>query len=93
MNNTFFNKDIFPNQNQYNNVKQPMNTNYNIPLEPLYIESIIRLNRGKQVKVYMTFPTSNEIIEFKGIIEQSGKDNLIISEPSTGKWQRYDVFR
>ena len=96
MNNTYFNKDIFP-QNQFNNalntpITPPINTNYNInsqPLEQSYIENILRLNKGKQVRIHMTFPDSNEFRdrEFSGIIEQSGKDHIIISEPSTGKWQ------
>lgn len=99
MNNTYFNKDIFP-QNQFNqgnNIQTPIqtppiNTNYNInnlPLEQSYIENILRLNKGKQVRVHMTFPDSNEFRdrEFNGIIEQSGRDHIILSEPSTGKWQ------
>lgn len=96
MNNTYFNKDIFP-QNTYNPNLQnittpPSNINYNnnmLPLEQSYIENILRLNRGKQVRVHMTFPDSNEFRdrEFNGIIEQSGRDHIILSEPSTGKWQ------
>lgn len=60
-----------------------------MPLEQSYIENILRLNKGKQVRVHMTFPDSNEFRdrEFNGIIEQSGRDHIILSEPSTGKWQ------
>ena len=94
-NNTYFNKDIFPQTPLYQgNINQtpPVNINYNtnsLPLEQSYIENILRLNKGKQVRVHMTFPDSNEFRdrEFNGIIEQSGRDHIILSEPSTGKWQ------
>lgn len=99
MNNTYFNKDIFPQApfNQGNtlnqgNMQTPVNTNYNVntlPLDQSYIGNILRLNKGKQVRVYMTFPDSNDFRdrELYGIIEQSGRDHIILSEPSTGKWQ------
>lgn len=99
MNNTYFNKDIFPQApfNQENainhmNTQTPVNTNYNInalPLDQSYIGNILRLNKGKQVRVYMTFPDSNDFRdrELYGIIEESGRDHIILSEPSTGKWQ------
>ena len=56
--------------------------------EQSYIENIIRLNKGKIGRFYMTFPDSLEWRDrvFSGIIEQSGKDHIIISEPTTGKW-------
>lgn len=56
--------------------------------EQSYIENILRLNKGKKVNVHMTFPDSNEFRdrEFTGIIEQSGKDHIVLSDPSTGKW-------
>ena len=57
-----------------------------LPLEKAYIENLLRLNKGKEVKVYMIFPNSNEK-EFNGILESSGRDFIIISEPSTGKWE------
>ncbi len=57
--------------------------------EQSYIENILRVNRGKKVRVHMTFPDSVEFRdrEFTGIIEQSGRDHIILSEPETGKWQ------
>lgn len=59
-----------------------------LPMEQSYIENILRINRGKKVEVYMTFTDSNEWRDkvFSGIIEQSGRDHLILSDPSTGKW-------
>ena len=95
MNNTFFN----PNSSNMSNASITNNTvpstgipisNYtaNLPLEQSYIENILRLNKGKQVRIHMTFPDSNEFRdrEFVGIIEQSGRDHIILSDPTTGKW-------
>lgn len=98
MNNNYFDKNVFPGQQVYssNNMPTqmntpPANTNYtsNEPqFEQSYIENILRLNKGKQVTVHMTFPDSEQFRdrEFKGIIEQSGRDHIILSDPATGKW-------
>ena len=58
------------------------------PIEQSYVENILRLNKGKKVTVHMTFPDSNEFRdrEFVGIIEQSGRDHIILSDPNTGVW-------
>lgn len=98
MNNGYYNNNTFPGNPIYNgNSVTPNQTtaqNYipnsvPMPLEQSYIENILRLNKGKQVRVHMTFPDSEEFKdrEFSGIIEQSGRDHIILSEPSTGKWQ------
>lgn len=62
--------------------------NGNIPIEQSYIENILRRNIGKKVTAYVSFSDSEEWKDkkFKGIIEQAGKDHLIISDPNTGKW-------
>jgi spore germination protein Q len=59
-----------------------------LPMEQSYIENILRLNKGKKVKVYMTFPDSADFRdrEFNGIVEESGRDHIIISDPTTGIW-------
>ena len=56
--------------------------------EQSYIENILRLNKGKLGKFYMSYPDSEQYRDkvFTGIIEQSGRDHIIISEPSTGRW-------
>ncbi len=56
--------------------------------EQSYVENILRLNKGKKVEVYMSFGDSLEWKDrvFKGIIEQSGKDHIILSDPTTGNW-------
>ena len=60
-----------------------------IPFEQSYIENIRRVNKGKLINIYMTFPDSVEWRDkvFTGILEQSGRDHIIISDPKTGKWQ------
>lgn len=96
MNNNYFDKSVFPGQPIYSseNIPSPLNTppgniNYNtLNFEQSYIENILRMNKGKKVTVHMTFPDSEEFKdrEFKGIVEQAGKDHIILSEPATGKW-------
>ncbi len=56
--------------------------------EQSYIENILRLNRGKKAKFHITVPGSKEWQDrvFEGIIEQSGRDHIIVSNPSTGEW-------
>ncbi len=56
--------------------------------EQSYIENILRLNRGKKARFHITVPGSVEWQDrvFEGIIEQAGKDHIIISNPSTGEW-------
>lgn len=60
----------------------------NIPAEQSYIENILRLNRGKMARFHVTVPGSVEWQDrvFSGIIEQSGRDHVIVSNPSTGEW-------
>ena len=67
-------------------------TNYSsgttLPMEQSYIENILRLNKGKMVKAYVSFPDSTEWRNkiFAGRIEEAGRDHLIISNPQTGEW-------
>lgn len=59
-----------------------------VPMQQSYIENILRHNKGKKVKAYVSFPDSKDWKDkiFEGIIEQAGRDHLIISDPATGKW-------
>ena len=96
MNNSgYFDKNVFPGQPVYTgsgmavpNQSTAPNYSAQMPLEQSYIENILRLNKGKQIHVHYTVPDSVEFKdrEFSGIIEQSGRDHIILSEPSTGKW-------
>lgn len=96
MNNNYYTNGNFPNPSMYTgNSTPPMNQGINniqtagLPMEQSYIENILRLNKGKKVRIHMTFPDSIEFRdrEFVGIIEESGRDHIILSEPSTGNWQ------
>ncbi len=72
-----------------------MNNSYDSPYTPArplneqsYIENILRLNKGKMVEIYMSFPDSLDWRDkvFRGVIEESGKDHIILSDPNTGNW-------
>lgn len=59
-----------------------------LPMEQSYIENILRLNKGKRVNAYVSYPDSSEWQNkiYSGIIEEAGKDHLIMSDPATGNW-------
>lgn len=59
-----------------------------MPMEQSYIENILRLNKGKRVNAYVSYPDSSEWQNkvYTGIIEEAGRDHLIISDPVTGYW-------
>ncbi|MGX4670808.1 spore coat protein GerQ [Cerasibacillus sp. JNUCC 74] len=61
---------------------QPM-----LPEQQSYIENILRLNRGKEATVYMTFENNEQwnAKVFHGIIEAAGRDHIVLSDPQTGK--------
>lgn len=56
-----------------------------LPMEQSYIENILRLNRGKQAVVHMTF--SNNSKTFTGVVEEAGRDHIIIKELQSEKRQ------
>ena len=97
MNNAYYPNPNYPQQPStqtnvptYDQTQLP-NAMYNtstIPDEQSYIENILRLNRGKKAKFHVTVPGSIEWQDrvFEGIIEQSGKDHLIVSNPNTWEW-------
>ena len=95
MNNNLYNNTNFPgtpifNSNNVvpNQMSVPGIKEIDLPMEQSYIENILRLNKGKKVTIHCTYPDSVEWRDrvFKGIIEQSGRDHIILSDPSTGKW-------
>ncbi|MDE5978221.1 MAG: spore coat protein GerQ [Turicibacter sp.] len=52
-----------------------------------YVSNLIRLNRGKIATVYMTFSGNDAATArrtFVGVIEASGKDHIVLSDPNTG---------
>lgn len=95
MNNSYLNNSSFPGNPIYsgnmptpNQTTAPTNMQEYIPNEQSYIENILRVNKGKKVSVYQSFADAGEWKDriFTGIIEQSGRDHIILSDPTTGKW-------
>lgn len=88
MNGTYYQNPTFPTAatNNYTDNIVPVGTE--LTMEQSYIENILRLNRGKKVKAYVSYPDSLDWKDsiYNGIIEQAGRDHLIISNPETGKW-------
>ena len=78
------NQNYFPNT-QLSNTEYQYPYNNSIQNELLYIDNTIKRNIGKKAKIHTTFPNNKEQL-FEGIIENSGKDHIIISNPNTGKW-------
>ena len=64
--------------------------NHNIPLyagtipnqnyDTNYFENLLKINKGKKILV------SFENKEFDGILEHSGNNYIILSNPNDGKW-------
>lgn len=82
------------------NNKEDVNTNMHQTIdlgqqvERNYLEDILNKNRGKVVRVYVTYPESKEKTnqEFSGTIEGSGQGHLILRDPSNGKWYLILLF-
>lgn len=92
-NNFYTSNPNFPGSGIYSNNfitpnQQQAPTTFDFPVEQSYIENILRLNKGKKVDIYMTFTDSTEWRDkmFSGIIEESGRDHIILSDPKTGNW-------
>lgn len=95
MNNNYLNSNNYQGTPLYSNgmttpnqSTAPTTNNEYIPDEQSYIENILRVNKGKKVSVYQSFADAGEWKDrvFTGIIEQSGRDHIILSDPITGKW-------
>ncbi|MDD6388456.1 MAG: spore coat protein GerQ [Bacilli bacterium] len=84
MNNTYYPGgplySVTPNQTEAPSIS--------IPYEQSYIENILRLNKGKVGKFHVTIPSSNDWRDkiFTGVIEQAGRDHIIVSNPTNGEW-------
>lgn len=90
MNNNFVNQNTFPNRTIYrdNGMTKTLPTYIDNSFETSYIHNLLKLNKGKQVEIYTSYPDSNEWRDkiFLGIIEESEKDYIILSDPKTGDW-------
>ncbi len=87
------NTNLFPgtpvyNGNGINTPDQGSLNSFILPTEQSYIENILRLNKGKKVEVFMSYTDSSLWRDktFDGIIEEAGRDHLIISDPKDGNW-------
>jgi len=80
------NKEI-PEMNNYTNNIEAIPDYPGLPMEQSYIENILRLNKGKRAKSYISFPDSLTWKDkiFDGYVEQAGRDHLIMSNDE-GKW-------
>ena len=85
MNGNFFGNPTFPtntSSNTSNMTSPPGNYSYadSLPMEQSYIENILRLNKGKKVKAYFSYPDSTEWRDkvYDGVIEEAGRDHLIM---------------
>lgn len=97
MNGNFYQNPTFPtidNSNNTGNNDYQFEEGYqagqlsDIPMQQSYIENILRHNKGKKVKAYVSFPDAKEWKDkiFEGTIEQAGRDHLIIRDPKNGHW-------
>ena len=82
------NNNTVPNQQSVPSYEQTQTMINPVTSEQSYIENILRLKRGKKAKLHVTVPGSKEWQDrvFEGIIEQSGRDHVIMSNPNTGEW-------
>lgn len=90
MNGNYYQNPTFP----QNNFQTPpgnisiTETTSSMPMEQSYIENILRLNKGRKAKAYVSYPDSsawqNKVYE--GIIEEAGKDHLIIRDNMNNVW-------
>ena len=53
-----------------------------------FLESILKQKKRKKVSIHQSFPnlTENSTEIFEGIIESTGKDYIVLSNPNTGSW-------
>lgn len=96
MNGTYYKNPTFPGagnempemNNYTSNISPVPNQDIGtLPMEQSYIENILRLNRGRRAKTYISFPDSVNWKDkiFEGTIEQAGRDHLVMSNDE-GKW-------
>ncbi len=94
MNNSYYQNPIFP-LDEFNNEKVSDIFSNQLPkIEEnnkeifIYnndsIYSILRLNNGKKVILYLNDNQNNS--NFNGILEKTSKEYIVLSEPSSGKW-------
>ncbi len=94
MNGNYYQNPTFPGNNQINqldslnNNSLPSVITQPISQEQSYIENILRMNKGKPAKIFVSYPESSawQNKEYIGTIEAAGKDHLIIKDSSSESW-------
>ena len=94
MNGNYYQNPTFPNNTNIPNIESGLTNNVaNIITKPLtqeqsYIENILRMNKGKPAKIFVSYPESSawQNKEYIGTIEAAGKDHLIIKDSSSESW-------
>lgn len=94
MNGNYYNNPTFPGTSLNNGTVPNQQSvpsyqeQYGLNDEQSYIENILRLNKGKVGKFHVTIPSSNDWRDkiFTGVIEQAGRDHIIVSNPTNGEW-------
>ena len=88
MKGTYYQNPTFPTATTNNYQENIIPIGNELNMEQSYIENILRHNKGKKVKAYVSFPDSAEWKDriFEGTIEQAGRDHLIIKDIQNGHW-------
>lgn len=92
MDGNFYQNPTFPTLKSDNNEKTLITNSEQMslpdaPMKQSFIENILRNNKGKKVKAYVSFANSNDSDKtFEGTIEQAGKDHIIMKDSNTGSW-------
>ncbi len=50
-----------------------------LPIEQSYIENILRLNKGRKAKIYMSFSKDNHKV-FTGTVRAAGRDHILLED-------------
>ena len=91
MNGNFYQNPTFPTMEPNSNINEIPVIPNSIPTlttEQSYIENILRMNKGKSAKIFVSYPESSawQNKEYIGTIEEAGKDHLIVRDSKTGSW-------
>ncbi len=79
----------YPNNTNLNlGATQPPITNLIQPSNKIYAESLLVKNVGRLATFYMSYADSIQWKDkiFTGVIEDAGRDFVVLSDPNTGKW-------
>lgn len=81
------NNNYYPNSNYQGNLPTGNYLDNTLEMEQSYIENILRLNKGKYINAYFSFPDSTEWRNkvYSGTLKEAGKDHIIIENRETGR--------